>query len=382
MKKVLFMMNSLHGGGAEKVFRTFVNHLDGEKYELTVYSMHPERIDDCFSYGGKLTYKTVFKSAQAKTAVGKRFSRLLAKIKGKLFDLLPSKWFYRLFIREKADVEVAFIEGESTKILAGSTNKKSKKYAWVHTDMQKNPWTDFLYRGTQDERAHYLAFDKILCVSDCVKDSFIRKYHIDAERVATQYNPIDKEDILKKAAEKTSLPQRERLRLITVGRLVELKGFDRLIRIADSLRKNGMDFEILILGQGEERPKLERMIREASLEKNVILLGFQSNPYAYMNESDLFVCSSRSEGFSTVVSEAIVLGLPVVSTDCAGVRELFGSYDCGVITENDEEALARAIFELLSHPERLAFYASQSGKRGGDFSLQKTMKEIEELLDA
>lgn len=382
IKKILFMLNGLHGGGAEKVFHTFINNLNSNKYELTIYTMHPENIDSYISYNGKMTYKSVFGNLKCKTAVGKILSYLLTRIKGKLFAVLPSKVFYRLFIREKADVEVAFIEGESTKIISGSTNDKSKKYAWVHIDLEKNPWTDFLYRSAEDEREHYLAFDKILCVSDSVRDAFIRKYHFDGERVGTQYNPLDRNDILKKSEEKAELSNHTRLRMITVGRLVEQKGYDRLIRIADRLKKDGCSFELLILGEGTERGKLEKMISDSALENDVVLLGFQNNPYCYMKESDLFVCSSRTEGFSTVVSEAIVLGLPIVSTDCAGVRELFGEYDCGLITENNEEALYNALFEILTHPERLKHYSEESKKRGEGFSLERTMKEIEGLLDA
>lgn len=382
IKKILFMLNGLHGGGAEKVFHTFINNLNSNKYELTIYTMHPENIDSYISYNGKMTYKSVFGNLKCKTAVGKILSYLLTRIKGKLFAVLPSKVFYRLFIREKADVEVAFIEGESTKIISGSTNDKSKKYAWVHIDLEKNPWTDFLYRSAEDEREHYRAFDKILCVSDSVRDAFIRKYHFDGERVGTQYNPLDRNDILKKSEEKAELSNHTRLRMITVGRLVEQKGYDRLIRIADRLKKDGCSFELLILGEGTERGKLEKMISDSTLENDVVLLGFQNNPYCYMKESDLFVCSSRTEGFSTVVSEAIVLGLPIVSTDCAGVRELFGEYDCGLITENNEEALYNALFEILTHPERLKLYSEESKKRGEGFSLERTMKEIEGLLDA
>jgi hypothetical protein len=73
-------------------------------------------------------------------------------------------------------VEVAFIEGESTKIIAGSPNKKSRKIAWVHVDLEANPWTDFLYKNKQDESSHYQKFDNIVCVSDGVKQAFARKY--------------------------------------------------------------------------------------------------------------------------------------------------------------------------------------------------------------
>lgn len=379
MRRIMFMMNSLYGGGAERILQNIISHLDRNKYEVTLYSMHREKIDADL-YKGDFTYRVVFDEYQGNSAIGKRIYQIYSKIRGKLFLMLSSKLFYPLFIRGKYDVEVAFIEGESTKIISGS-NQKSKKIAWIHCDLIQNPWTEFLYRGREDERNHYNQFNKVLCVSDSVRNAVITKFGFESCRVATQYNPIDGCAIRRMSQEKCTLPLKKRLRMIAVGRLVAQKGFDRLLRIVSILKRDGFNFELYILGEGEDREKLESYIVHNGLKDRVFLLGFQENPYPFMRVSDLLVCSSRAEGFSTVVSEGVVLGLPVVSTDCAGVREIFGDESCGIITENTEEALYKALYDVLSSPDCLGNFAQAAAKRGEAFSLKKNMEELEILFD-
>ncbi len=177
MKKIMFMTNSIYGGGAEKVLQTLLKNLDYNKYDITLYSMHRTELKlDCFP--SQLHYKVVFDLYKGNSKLCAEIYQLYSKIKGKIFLCCPSGVFYRMFIREKYDVEIAFIEGESTKIIAGSPNKKSKKIAWIHVDLKENPWTDFLYKNVKDERTHYEKFDKIVCVSEAVKRSFVEKYGI------------------------------------------------------------------------------------------------------------------------------------------------------------------------------------------------------------
>lgn len=177
MKRIMFMTNSMYGGGAEKVLQTLLHNLDRTKYDVTVYSMHEEEIrPEC--YPTDVTYKSVFGEYHGKSAVGKRLHSIMGKVKGKLFLTAPSWLFYLLYFHEKYDVEVAFIEGEATKIISGSTNKKSRKIAWVHIDLQANPWTDFLYKSVEDESKHYRKFDQIVCVSEGVRNAFRNKYKV------------------------------------------------------------------------------------------------------------------------------------------------------------------------------------------------------------
>lgn len=381
MKKVMFMVNSLNGGGAEKVLQTLLSHLDYSKYDVTLYSMHRENIAE-MDYPDWIHYKVVFDHYDAKNAVSLQIHNLAERVKGKFFTILPSKLFYSIFFHEKFDVEVAFIEGESTKIISGSTNKHSKKYAWVHIDLQQNPWTAFLYKSDKDEKRHYDAFDKIFCVSESVRTAFLNKYGVVPEKVAVQYNPIDRIEILQKAKSPCDVKEKTVFRMIAVGRLVNQKGFDRLIKIASKLRNDGFEFEILILGEGDDRPELESLIQQLALQDIVHLLGFRANPYSIMATGDLLVCSSRSEGFSTVVTEGVILGLPVISTDCAGIHELFGLSKCGIITENRSEALYEALKSILSEPNQLVDFRNAATERGKYFSLSNTMRAIEDILNS
>lgn len=175
MKKIMFMTNTLYGGGAEKVLQTILRNINYEKYDVTLYSMHREPLLPD-KYPPDLKYRVVFDTYRGKSKILQLLDSLYGKIWGKCFQILPSCIFYRLFIWEKYDVEVAFIEGESTKIISGSPNKSSKKLAWVHVDLESNPWTDFLFKSVVDESNHYRRFDRIICVSNGVRKAFLNKY--------------------------------------------------------------------------------------------------------------------------------------------------------------------------------------------------------------
>lgn len=378
-KKVMFMTNALYGGGAEKVLQTILNNISQDKYDITLYSMHREVIDKSL-YTTPFTYKVIFDIYNGNNSIKKRFAEVTGKLQGWIFNHCSSKLFYKLYIKEKYDVEIAFIEGESTKIVAGSGNKNSKKLAWVHIDLQENPWTDFLYKDKKEEKKHYLEYDKIICVSQSVKQAFYQKYGI-KNKVCVCYNPYDKDEIINKSKRKVALEACGGLRLISVGRLVKQKGYDRLINIASKLRDDGLKFQVLILGEGSERTALEQLIRDYELTNIVKLIGYVDNPYSYINNSDVFVCSSRSEGYSTVVAESIILGIPVISTRCAGTDELFGNYKCGIITENSESGLYKALKQVFKEKKRLSYYRNQCLQRGNAFSLKATLAKIEGLID-
>ena len=382
MKKVMFMTNSLDGGGAEKILQTILMNLDHNKYDMTLYSMHREDIKS-MEYPANVCYKVIFDEYTGKQMLIRILDKLYLKIKGKIFQKCSAKLFYKLFIHEKYDVEIAFIEGESTKIISGSSNKKSKKYAWVHIDLEKNPWTQFMYKNALDEEKHYRKFDKIMCVSESVRDAFLDKYNgIDTSKVLVQYNPIDREKIITMSKSESIIKKQGKVRMVAVGRLVEQKGFDRLMEVCANLRDDGFEFEVIILGEGKERTKLEMLINSLQLLSIVKLPGYLSNPYSVMRTADLIVCSSRSEGFSTVLTEAMVLGVPIVSTECAGVKELFGDMKCGMIVENSTLALYQSLKQVLINQEKLVFYKANSIKRGSNFNLIKVMNEIQEILDS
>ena len=110
------------------------------------------------------------------------------------------------------------------------------------------------------------------------------------------------------------------------------------------------------------------------------LIGFCENPYPYIKAADLWVCSSRYEGFSTFVTEGMILGKPVVTTDCTGMRELLGDSEYGLIVENKEESLLRGMRRMLSEPELRSSYANKAANRGRDFSARQLTEKTEQFF--
>lgn len=373
-RKVFFFIESLAGGGAEKVLATLVQHLDKSKFDVTVCVVsgggrYEDEVKQCCNYKALLNIPS------------SPIERAIYKIKHHLiYKWLPMWLVYMLFVPKGNDVEVAFVEGFATKLLSFSCNKHARKYAWVHTDLTKNHWTKNVYRNSNEEKQCYGRYDRVLGVSNTVCDAFRKEFPSVDVSVATIYNVVDSEDILLKSIEELVEKKEHGVRLVTAGRLEPQKGYTRLLRIVDRLMHEGCDMELWILGDGSERAVLEQYIEEHHLQERVSLLGFQPNPYKYLATGDLFVCSSLAEGYSTAVAEALILGLPVVTTDCSGMSELLRNGECGIITDNNEEALYEGMKQVLNTPDMLKFYTEKAKDRSGDFSIDRLIEPFENLL--
>lgn len=377
-KRVLFVINSLWGGGAEKVFQTLLCNLDKNKYDITVYSVNQTHIGPPYPMSG-IEYRYIF-GQLAKTGLERFKMRLMNKLKLTVYYHLSPKWFYRMFMRGRYDVEVAFIEGYATRVVSGSTNKRSKKLAWVHIDLEKNHWTDVAYRSRKEEEAAYNRFDLIPVVSQSVHAS-MKSLFKKIETFLVVKNPIDERFICSQSVVfKAKLPSAA-IKLVSIGRFENQKGYDRLLPIVRRLVDEGYDLSLTLLGDGSQRKSLELYINGNGLSERVSLPGFQSNPYPWLAGADLFVCSSRSEGYSTVVTEALILGLPVITTDCAGMGELLGCGRYGMIVDNDDEALYNGLKSLVVNPEKIDEYRNLASERGKDFKLSALMSQIETLID-
>lgn len=366
--KILFYIDTLHGGGAEKVLRTLVNSMDQSRFDITVQTTFKEDAGELLKEG--INYKYCYKKHNSAT-------NLLFRTEA------ASGLVYPLHIKGDYDIEVAYLECASTKIMAGSTNKKAKKLAWVHCDLRKI--TEDPAGFAQKSKPWYDKFDKVICVSKNTRDGFVELFGNSPESVVI-YNTIDNEEIIKKSTE--PLPEnvcKNKLTLLMLGRFLPQKNYPRLLKTAKTLLDSGFDFELWILGDGEQRPQIEKYINDFNLTENIKLFGFQNNPYPFIKNADLMVCSSNYEGFSTFITEALILGKTVVTTDCSGMDELLGDNEYGIITENDDEAFTEGLRKMLSEPDLLQSYTDKAKLRGQRFSkqhlTQQTQNFFYEILD-
>lgn len=364
-KKLLFIIQDLSYGGAEKVLVNLVNNLDKTKYDVYVHTLFDVGANRQF-LNDDVNYISGFKRYIPKNT--------------KLMQLFSPKTLAKWVIKDDYDLVISFLEGHCSRIVSGYNGKK---IAWIHTDYQNFENVIYSFKSACEMKSCYDRFNKIICVSKTVKDSFMDFTKTKA-LCEVLYNVNETDKIAEKSKEQQDIIKKSEdfYSIISVGRLIPLKQYDVLIDVHKKLISSGVNNKLYILGEGDEHNNLQNKIDELNLNDTCKLLGFDENPYKYVSKADLFVCSSNREGFSTAVTEALVLGVPVVSTDVSGARELLGdNNEYGIVTEINEDALYDGVYKMLTEEELLAHYKKQAEVRGKEFSTEKTTKAVEKMLD-
>lgn len=389
MKKVLFVANTLQVGGAEKILINVLKNIDKSKYDVTVLALvdygvlvdEVKSIDGVKYIGGfkgifgktKLNEKSVFYKFENKMMI-RKLKKYAKKIK------MYSDRLYPMFIKEKYDIEIAFLEGRVSKFVSCSTNPESKKISWIHTDISNITPENFI--DELDEKTSYDRFDKIVCVSNGVKDKFIEKTGIQ-DKLYVQTNPIDSNNILKLADENVDFKRNDNeLIVCAVGRLEPVKGYDRLLRVHKRLINESISHQLWFIGDGKERANMESYIKSNNLEDSVTLFGYQKNPYKYMKNADVYICSSIIEGLSSTVLEAVILQKTIISTDCPGMKEILGeNNENALIVNNNEESIYEGLKAILTDENLRKKYQENIKNKSKKFNLETTIKEVEDIID-
>lgn len=366
MIKILFLIHDLGQGGAEKVLVNLVNHMDRTKFDISVTVLFGGGINERF-LAPDIHFRAVFpKSIPANS---------------KLMKLLTPEQLHRLCVRDTYDIEVSYLEGPAARIISGCTDKNTKLLCWIHCCFASMDQISAPFRSREEAVQCYDRFHQIVAVSQWTKDHFCKWIPI-RKKCSVLYNTVESEKILTKSKEAvTEIVDDGSIRLIAVGSLKEVKGFDRLLRIVKRMKDEGDKIHLYLLGRGPLRHELDRYIRQNALQDVVTMLGYQLNPYKYVAKCDMFVCSSYSEGFSTAATEALIVGTPVCTVEVSGMKEMLGEHDeYGVVTENDENSLYQGIKKLINEPELLEHYKKQAKIRGKNFNTEQTVQNVERLF--
>lgn len=367
MIKILFFIHNMEDGGAQKVLTHLVNNMDPEKFDITVTAL----------FGGGVNEQLLRSHVRYRTVFPRPFPG-----NSRIQKLFSPELLHRFCVRESYDIEVSYLEGVSARIISGCRDKHTKLACWIHSTLHSAQDGASCFRNVEESRRYYGRFRRIICVSQWTQQAF-REALPNVSRVDVLYNTVESDDILVKAHEEAdrmkSVPGE--IRLISVGSMKPVKGYDRLIRIHDRLRRAGYPAHTYLLGQGPDLGQLRRQAADCGQADSITFLGFDANPYRYIQNSDLFICSSHSEGFSTAVTEALIVGTPVCTVEVSGMKEMLGeNNEWGIVTENSEEALYQGIKRLLDDPALLAHYKEKALERGKTFSTENTVKAVEDML--
>lgn len=369
MIKILFLIPNLGHGGAEKVLVNLVNNLDKTKFNVTIMALYDDNGVNKTFLSSDVTYRFCFR----KSFLGV----------GHVLKLFSPEFLYKKLIRDDYDIVVSFLEGQTARIVSGCNNRRSKKICWIHRTMKAKKDASLLFCNYEEALDCYSKFDKIIFVSQDVQLAFMNIFPLRGKGVVC-FNTNQTDKIIEMSKEEISnieVFREDEFRICAMGSLIPVKGFERLLEIHKKLYDMGNKIHTYILGEGKGKSKLVNLIQKYNIQDTVTLLGYQENPYCYMKQCDIFVCSSYSEGFSTAVTEALVLGIPVVTTNVSGMQELLGSNnEYGIITENATKELMHGIQRMMESSKLLNQYKRKASERGRDFQKENTVKVVEDML--
>lgn len=374
MKKILFLIYNLDGGGAEKVLLKILEKIDKNKFKIDLFLIKKEAVY-------LKEFETKFKDITIRTpydnlSKNKLLNRIQYKLKHKkVRKSLKNPEIFKEFIKEKYDTQIAFLEGMSSIYL--SKTECRNKIAWVHVDLEKHRTMTI-----DKEREIYKNYNKIICVSNQAKNSFDKIYPEYSNKSTVIYNPIDKEEIINKSSEEVEkFRDKNTVTFVAIGRLNEQKGFDILLKAHKLLKDENLENNIVILGEGTERKNLEKYILENDLEKSVKLLGFKENPYPYLKQSDVYVSSSRYEGYPLVLCEAICLNKPIIATSCTGTKEVLENGKYGLMCEVDNVfQLKENMKKFILDKELRREYKEKAKIKSKEMQVKSIIEKIENMI--
>lgn len=385
-KRVALFINSLCGGGAERVISRISGGLS-EKYELYIFLIDGN--NKFYECAGEIIDLGVGSDKYVFNAIKAIFQ------------------FPKMIKKYRIDCVISFLIIPN--ILNCLLNRHAVKMIsirdYTNSKMCKTWMEKIKYYFC---KKCYKVADKVISVSKELNIETIKDYNISKSRACVIENPYDVVEIKQRASEEIESDIYDFITqnrtAVAVGRLDEQKGYIELINTFSKVYNERPDAALIILGEGAQRKELQRLICEKKLEERIRLLGTCKNPFAYISRCQLYVSTSRHEGFPNTLVEAMACGVPVIHADCkTGPREilckqsgglthsekligdygiLIPSYTRDEISEEEMKTLfSNAWLELLSSDDKREYYAAKALERAKYYSVSSCIEKFVDLIE-
>ena len=368
--KVMFFVYLLGQGGAERVILNVLNYIDLKKYEVHL-TMGIREGNDYLPF---LKRQEKLHIHYLDVPLGNN-----EQASSKLAEYLDA-----------FDIDILFTEAYFTNMLAYHARKKAKKKVKLifreATSRSKTvfyTWKDILKTFFR----YNFGAKKIIAISDGVKQDLQKFYFVFKRKIVRIYNPLDIDNVVKKSLQKVENKQFLSIqgqKIIQVARLAPAKDQKVLLLAFQLLKKRyPKKVSLIFVGKGELEADLKKFCQERKID-NVYFLGFQENPFPFVKNSDVFVLSSKSEGFGNVITEAMAIGTPVVSTNCpSGPREILKDGKCGLLVDvGDYEQLALALERVLTDQKLTEQLVASAKKEVEQYHIRNIVKQYEQVIDS
>lgn len=377
MKQLLIIGQSLGGGGTEIAMVDLINSLDISNYDITLLLIYKDN-----NFINQIKRKINIKYLKCSN---KFWYTLISmnNLNGKVVKKLDANYLFGIYnnalkhvqssvFDKKYDLAIDFYGyGSFTTALLAQKIKAKNKISFIHDE--KMPWI-------KNSQQYFNYIDKFFCVSKAIQKKFERSYKKQKSKVEVFYNVRDLKRVIQKANlfYPDEFKNNGSLKITTVGRLTEQKGYDIAIYAAKNLKNSGVDFKWYFVGNGRDKNKLERMIKRFNLEKNIYLLGYKDNPYPYIKNSDLYVQPSRHEGYGLALLEARALKKIVIASDLPAFREQINNKKNGLISQLNSNDLSKCIIKISKDNQLKEDINKNLKKEKLNFNTQ--IKKIEDLV--
>lgn len=376
MKKLLFITWSVsYGYGTEKSLAAVLNRFDKSKYYISILPLFKYSNNSIFDNNINLLNPIIDYTDDE-----------LDKVKAmeNYYNLLANPSLFNKWISEKYDCIIAC--NHNAPSYFASYISGVKKIIWIRGDMSELDYTVLdentkeykLVKQEYEMQANVLKeFNEIVVISEVTKNTLKELFGI-TKNVVKISNSVDGEKIKLLSKKTVDIPDKKLF--TTLGRIDYNKNQILLLKAAKEVKKQRSDFIIYILGDGDERSKLEKYINDNDLNENVKILGFIENPYPYVKSSVATILTSMSEGFSLALVESVMLNTPIISTDVGVARELIENYNCGTIIDYNENKLANVLIRYLNKYDGYKEIFSIGDEYELNTEVEKTISIIENVL--
>lgn len=373
--KLLFRHRSMEMGGVEKVLLSLLNNIDREQFEMTVLlNIDQGELRNEIPAHVKKIWLAKGREDFGKNKIILNLRLLLRRLKLEVFKTFPA--LTDIFIlKNKYDIEIA-MDWRDFEAVLSSTNKKSKKIAWFHSEINEKKLAVLVPKILKQ----FPRFDQIVYCSDNIKKLMHREHpNLAYPPESVIINAVPVEEIKKKAAaENPEMPKSPVF--AAVGRLHTRKGFHKLMDAHARLILEGFEHSVMIIGDGEEYENLLEQQKKLGVEESFILSGNKMNPYPYIKNADFFIMPSESEAWPLVIAEALILQKPIIATDTGDVSLLIKNRKTGLLITYDTEEIYRAMKQFLTDQTLISDLKKNLLTIENQFDSARIFKEIEDLL--
>lgn len=369
MRSIVFFLPSLEGGGAERTIVNIANKINRESYKAYLLIIDaPTEGKHKAEYSGSVCkdVEIINLGIPIRAIYYPRILFALVKMINRIKpDIIMGTM---LRPNELLTLAALFFNRSIKLILRESANHLVTEYSWL-----ERKYIRFMYGKIAD---------CTVALSWGVKENMVNNFGIEPSNIRVIYNPVDIEYIEQQMSKNVPELETSAIKLVSIGRLVKEKDQKTLIK-AIAIIKKYISCKLYLLGKGELEKELKELVHSLALDEEIIFMGFQSNPYAFLAQCDLFILSSEREGFGHVIVEAMAAEVPVISTACNyGPIEIIDDNFNGILSPvGNAEELAKHILDLVSDRKKMHQLKIHGKERARDFSVKKIVAQYEALFE-